>query len=580
MTAPAEPAVPAVRFGVGFDTSRYGHHVTFLRHDLDKACAPFEFTESRQGYDRVRRQFEQLAERSPAAHFCIRLDVAGQYATNLETFLHGLPYPKTISVGEPARNANYRAALFPKRKADPVESLCAARFALLEKPRAAPLIPSAYYQLRELTQRLEGQTCQSTRLTNQLHNQLARVFPELAVLAPDLQAGWVLELLSRYPTPAQLSRARLTSLTAIAFLGADKATRLHELAASSVASLQGDVAAALVQHLVRQLRHSLDEEAKLLELMSKAYQQLDPPNHLDSIPGIGVASAAVLTAKMVSIDRFATAAALVSYFGVFPEEDSSGIDKEGQRKPTRQRHMSRKGNDLVRKYLFNAAKAAMRFNPAVRPLYTRLVARGCRGDVALGHCMRKLLHLVFAVWKTGKPFDPQHYPWEAGQSRLDQAGERAAGHNTDAGPDRPVVAAAESSVAAQAGENQTQATTAAALEGAAGVGGIDFAQLREQLSMELVLAELNWLSKLKGGGTQRRGPCPIHARQQEKDRSFSVNLSKGVFRCFNKKCGAQGNVLDLVAAVRQVPLYEAALHLANRFGIELTTPAGTEKRNP
>ena len=31
--------------------------------------------------------------------------------------------------------------------------------------------------------------------------------------------------------------------------------------------------------------------------------------------------------------------------------------------------------------------------------------------IAVGHVMRKLLHLVFAIWKTGKPFDPQHYPW-------------------------------------------------------------------------------------------------------------------------------------------------------------------------
>ena len=34
-----------------------------------------------------------------------------------------------------------------------------------------------------------------------------------------------------------------------------------------------------------------------------------------------------------------------------------------------------------------------------------------RGDVALGHCMRKLLHLVFAVWKTDRPFNGEHFPW-------------------------------------------------------------------------------------------------------------------------------------------------------------------------
>jgi hypothetical protein len=26
--------------------------------------------------------------------------------------------------------------------------------------------------------------------------------------------------------------------------------------------------------------------------------------------------------------------------------------------------------------------------------------------------MRKLLHLVYAVWKTNRPFDGHHFPWE------------------------------------------------------------------------------------------------------------------------------------------------------------------------
>jgi hypothetical protein len=44
-----------------------------------------------------------------------------------------------------------------------------------------------------------------------------------------------------------------------------------------------------------------------------------------------------------------------------------------------------------------------------------------------------------------------------------------------------------------------------------------------------------------------------------------VHLGKGVFQCFQAGCRAQGNVLDLWAAVHQLPLYEAALHLAETF---------------
>ena len=141
--------------------------------------------------------------------------------------------------------------------------------------------------------------------------------------------------------------------------------------------------------------------------------------HIESILGIGKVTAAALVATMGSIDRFDSADKLVGFYGVFPEEATSGVDKGGRPIPPGKMRMCRKGNDLVRGLLWNCAKSAIRSNPAVRALYKRLVARGVRGDVALGYCMRKLLHLVFAVWRTGKPFDPNHYPWEQDETKID-----------------------------------------------------------------------------------------------------------------------------------------------------------------
>ena len=73
---------------------------------------------------------------------------------------------------------------------------------------------------------------------------------------------------------------------------------------------------------------------------------------------------------------------------------------------------------------------------AVRALHSRLRARGITGKVALGHAMRKLLHLAFAVWKSGKPFDPQHYPWDQTAKNKE-----AAGHRRDQRPREKVVTA-------------------------------------------------------------------------------------------------------------------------------------------
>lgn len=569
------------RIGVGIDTARYGHRVSFLRPDLQPAAKPLTVTENRDGYQALRDRLEQLRRRHPQVHFHVRIDAAGQYADNLEQFLRDLDCPMTISVGEPKRNKDYHKAHFPKRTTDDTESLAMARFALVERPTASPAPQQPMTLLRALAGRLQGQVKQTTRAINQLHNLLARTFPELATLTEDISADWVLRLLASYPTAKRVATAHLSSLEKIPHLGSDRARAIHQAACQSVASLHGAVAEALVGNLVEQVVRCRAARRDLERLLVDAWNALPPSPHVQvlTIPGIGQATAAVLVAKIVDINRFATPDSLVNYFGIFPEEDSSGTDKSGRPRPTGVMLMSRKGNDLARAYLWNAARAAIRCNPAVRALYRRLRARGKRGDVAIGHCMRKLLHLVFAVWKTDRPFDAGHYPWEPAAEEAtvgavgegtspsarepgdDTANENAVGHEQDE-PAGKVVTTASSTVGPVASAVHTAPPSIPVAR-----PRVDFAFIRQQIGMEQVLAHLGLLSQLRGGGQQRRGPCPLHSHPAAEDRTFSVNMSKNMFRCFHAECGVQGNALDLWAAVHRLPLYEAALHLAETFGL-------------
>ncbi len=126
------------RIGVGIDTARYGHRVSFLRPDRKPAAKPLTVMENRAGYQALQDRLNQLHEQQPTAHFHVRIDAAGQYAVNLELFLRGLNLPMTISVGEPKRNKDYQKAHFPKRTTDDTESQAMARFAVVELPDATP----------------------------------------------------------------------------------------------------------------------------------------------------------------------------------------------------------------------------------------------------------------------------------------------------------------------------------------------------------------------------------------------------------------------------------------------------------
>jgi transposase len=570
------------RIGVGIDTARYGHRVAFLRPDRSLAAPPLTVMENREGYQALQERLRKLREQHPAAHFHIRIDAAGQYAANLEHFLRGLDLPMTLSIGEPKRNKDYRKAHFPKRTTDDTESQAMARFAVVEQPSATPSPSASSVLLHEVSGRLQAQVKQTTRAVNRLHNLLARVFPELATLTEDISVGWVLKLLDKYPTAERIAAAHRSSLEKIPHLSSEQAEALHLAAAGSVASLRGAVAEALVRGLVAQVRISQQAEKDLKRLLTTAFADLPASAHLRvvTVPGIGEATAAVLVAKIVDIARFETADHLVGYFGIFPEENSSGVDKQGHPLPAGTMHMSQKGNDLARGYLWNAARVAIRCNPAIRALYGRLKSRGKRGDVALGHCMRKLLHLVFAVWKTDRPFDGDHFPWanpaadkpqtiESAPTAAEDAtsaghdAETAVGHKRDL-PAGKVVTTATPTVGAASSPVKPAAPPSAARR-----PRLDFAFLREHVTMEQMLEQLGLLGQLHGRGQQRRGPCPVHGQPTDANRSFSVHLGKNVFQCFHADCGLKGNVLDLWAAIHRLPLYEAALHLAETFQLAL-----------
>jgi hypothetical protein len=375
------------------------------------------------------------------------------------------------------------------------------------------------------------------------------------------------------PSPADLA--------AVPYLPDKHIAALLESARTSIASLTG-AAADLVLEQVRQLRDVKARQKRLENLLVATYHALPQANYVDTITGIGDVTAAVLTAVILDIDRFVTPGKLVAYFGVLPVEVSSGVDQDGQPRPPRRCVMSRRGNDLVRRQLWMAALSAERCNPAVRARYARVVAQHPQEKgIAIGHAMHKLVHLMFAVWKSGRPFDPNHYPWHApahvqeGDKPMSlenkpsdnamSVEKQAAGHKPDVVPAQPVV-------------------TAACADNVAGepcVGEslfIDFAHLKQQLPLARVLDQLGLSGRLRGSGPQKRCACPLH-RGDARGRTFSVNLDKNVFQCFDKQCGQKGDVLDLWAAVHGMSLRQAALDLVQTFGLEPAPDSGTEKRN-
>lgn len=66
------------------------------------------------------------------------------------------------------------------------------------------------------------------------------------------------------------------------------------------------------------------------------------------------------------------------------------------------------GRAIVRRAVFMSALVAVRWNPAIRAFYVRLVAAGKPKKVALTACMRKLLTILNTMLREKRAWDPAY----------------------------------------------------------------------------------------------------------------------------------------------------------------------------
>ena len=123
---------------------------------------------------------------------------------------------------------------------------------------------------------------------------------------------------------------------------------------------------------------------------------------LITIPGIGKLTASKLLGEIRSVVDFRNARQLAAYAGLTPQNFLSGTSVH---KKTR---ISKTGNSNLRKALYMPAVVAKRCNPIIRSFCERLSQNGLQPMEVIGAAMRKLLHLVFGILKTGRPFDPNY----------------------------------------------------------------------------------------------------------------------------------------------------------------------------
>lgn len=160
----------------------------------------------------------------------------------------------------------------------------------------------------------------------------------------------------------------------------------------------------VLQSVKRQIKHLQKEITILEEQIEMLIKEYEPEllTNISSIKGIGKKTATLLIANTNAFETFDSYRQLSSYFGLSPVERTSGSSIRGRS------HISKKGNPAIRNHLFLCSFTACEYNPQCKALYERIVAKGKSKKLALIAVSNKLLKQVFAVAKSGIPYDPEY----------------------------------------------------------------------------------------------------------------------------------------------------------------------------
>jgi len=119
-----------------------------------------------------------------------------------------------------------------------------------------------------------------------------------------------------------------------------------------------------------------------------------------SIPGIGDTTAAIVLGELLDIARFTSARHLAAFTGLVPQIRQSGTSVRGRGT------LSKLGASRLRKALYWPAITAIRHNAPLHRFAARLRAAGKPTMVIVAAVMRKLVHQIYGVLRSGRAFDP------------------------------------------------------------------------------------------------------------------------------------------------------------------------------
>ena len=384
---------------VGIDVAKDKHDCFITDSDGEILFPVFTIQNNRDGFDDLFAKILSIS--SDFSNIKVGLEATGHYSYNLLGYLidKGLP----TFVINPLHTNLYRKSLsLRKTKTDKVDARTIAMM-LMSDVNLKSYSDISYHneELKSLTRYRFDKVQERAQLKQSVSRLVTILFPELEKLVPSLHLASVYTLLSELPSAREIGSCHLTHLTKLlenaskGRYSREKAIEIREAARVSIGSNMPAKSLELKHtlHLISELDSEISEiESEIKQIMD----QISSP--ILTIPGIGYRMGAMILAEIGDFSRFDSPDKILAYAGASPSTYQSGQLESSYS------HMEKRGSRYLRFALINAAKYVCHWDETFGAYLQKKISEGKHYNVAITHATKKLVRLIYAMEKSGKPY--------------------------------------------------------------------------------------------------------------------------------------------------------------------------------
>ena len=384
---------------VGIDVAKDKHDCFITNSDGEVLFQVFTIQNNRDGFDDLFAKIHSIS--SDVSNIKVGLEATGHYSYNLLGYLidKGLP----TFVINPLHTNLYRKSLsLRKTKTDKVDARTIAMM-LMSDVNLKSYSDTSYHneELKSLTRYRFDKVQERAQLKQSVSRLVTILFPELEKLVPTLHIASVYALLSELPSAGKIASCHLTHLTKLlknaskGRYSREKAIEIREAARTSIGSTMPAKSLEL-KHTLRLIRELDSEIAEIESEIKRIMDEINSP--ILTIPGISYRMGAMILAEIGDFSRFDSPDKILAYAGASPSTYQSGQFESSYS------HMEKRGSRYLRFALINAAKYVCHWDKTFGVYLQKKISEGKHYNVAITHATKKLVRLIYAMEKSGKPY--------------------------------------------------------------------------------------------------------------------------------------------------------------------------------